>query len=58
MESSRRQSVGMKRSVRIGLLTALAITGAAFLLYGIFTGQAIAVLQKAIRVCLECIGIG
>ena len=48
----------MTRPVRIGLFAALAVLGAAFLLYGIFSGQAIAVLNKAIRVCLECIGIG
>ena len=48
----------MTRPVRIGLFTALAVCGAAFLLYGIFTGQAIAVLKMAVRVCLECIGIG
>lgn len=58
MESNRRQTVGLTRPFRIGLFTALAVAGAGFLLYGIFTGQAIAVLQKAIRVCLECIGIG
>ena len=48
----------MKRRVHIGICTVLALAGAGFLLYGIFTGQAIAVLNKAIRVCLECIGIG
>ena len=58
MENSGRKSVGLTRSIRIGLFAALAVLGAAFLLYGIFSGQAIAVLNKAIRVCLECIGIG
>lgn len=48
----------MKRGVRIGLFCALALTGAACLVYGVFAGQALAVLQKAIRICLECIGIG
>lgn len=48
----------MKRGVRIGLFCALAVIGAACLLYGVFAGQALAVLHKAIRVCLECIGIG
>ena len=45
----------MKRGVRIGLFCALAVIGAACLLYGVFAGQ---VLNKASRVCLECIGIG
>ena len=48
----------MSRGVRIGIVTALLIVGAACLLYGIFSGQALAVLRKAIHVCLECIGIG
>ena len=48
----------MKRGVRIGILTALFVTGAVFLLIGIGSGQAGEVLKKAIRVCLECIGIG
>ena len=48
----------MTRPVRIGLLIALFVLGAAFLLYGALTGQALAVLHKAIRICLECIGIG
>ena len=41
----------MNRALRIGLFCA-------FVLLGIFSGQAQAVLSKAIRVCLECIGIG
>ena len=48
----------MSRGVRIGLFSALLVVGAVFLLIGIFSGQALAVLHKAIRVCLECIGIG
>ena len=48
----------MSRGLRIGIFTALAIAGAAFLLIGIFSGQALAVLHKAVRICLECIGIG
>ena len=48
----------MTRPVRIGLFIALAVSGAALLSVGIGSGQAAAVLMKAIRVCLECIGIG
>lgn len=32
--------------------------GFAFLLIGIYRGEVSVVLQKAIRICLECIGIG
>lgn len=58
MESGRRKLFELTRARRIGLWTVLVLAGAAFLLLGVFKGQAVAVLQKAIRVCLECIGIG
>lgn len=32
--------------------------GAAFIVFGIMRGEQTVVLQKAIRICLECIGIG
>ena len=48
----------MKRPVRIAMISVLAVCGTAFLLYGIFSGQALTVLRKAARICLECIGIG
>lgn len=39
-----------------GILT--AILGIVFMFFGIYRGEADVVLAKAIRVCLECIGIG
>lgn len=45
-----------RRSRLPGLI--LLAVGVAFVLLGILLGQDEAVFQKAIRVCLECIGIG
>lgn len=36
----------------------LLFTGTAFVLYGAFRGEAGIVLAKAVRICLECVGIG
>ncbi len=48
----------MKRAGRIAALGGLLALGAAFLSVGIGKGQMTEVLSKAIRICLECIGIG
>ncbi|MCY6372246.1 CD1871A family CXXC motif-containing protein [Clostridium ganghwense] len=40
--------------IRIGLL----FTGAAFIIMGTYRGEVGKVFNKAIRICLECIGIG
>ena len=37
---------------------ALILLAAACLTFGLWRGEAAVVLQKGIRVCLECIGIG
>lgn len=34
------------------------LAGAALLLIGIFRGEPGIVLHKAVRICLECIGLG
>ncbi len=36
----------------------LILAGAALLSLGVWRGEALVVLQKAVRICLECIGIG
>lgn len=36
----------------------LAGTGVVFIVLGIYRGEAAIVFTKAVRICLECIGIG
>ncbi|MFO3714219.1 CD1871A family CXXC motif-containing protein [Oribacterium sp. P9] len=45
----------MKKSV---LQLALLVVGVAMLSFGALRGEADTVLAKAIRLCLECVGIG
>lgn len=48
---------GSKRgNSRIGI--GLAVFGALFMAFGIYRGELPIVLQKAINICMECIGIG
>lgn len=37
---------------------AAAVCGLGMMAYGIFRGEMAVVLSKAIKICLECIGIG
>ncbi len=36
----------------------MAILGLILMLFGIFRGEAAVVFAKAVRICMECIGIG
>lgn len=47
-------SCGKKAAAQIVLLMA----GAAMLCFGVWRGEAAVVLSKAIKLCLECVGIG
>lgn len=46
----------MKRSHAAGLILLLA--GAVLAVIGVAQGQCASVLAKAVRICMECIGIG
>ncbi len=51
------QAKDANRSIWIIRLTILFL-GAAFIGLGIFRAEVFTVLTKAIRICLECIGLG
>lgn len=46
------------RSKKAVFQVAMLICGAATLCYGAWRGEVETVLSKAIRLCLECVGIG
>ncbi len=48
----------ISRGKRTGLRLMIAALGAALLLGGLWRGEYMVTLNKAIHVCLECIGIG
>jgi hypothetical protein len=51
------KNAGRGRAVHLAPFVICAF-GAAFIAIGVSRGEAATVLMKAIRICLECIGIG
>ena len=49
-----RKQLSKKAAAQVLLL----LLGAAFLVYGASRGEAGVVLNKAVKLCLECVGIG
>ncbi len=50
--------IDLSRWKKAAFQIALLIAGAAMLCFGIWRGESGTVLSKAIRLCLECVGIG
>ncbi len=48
----------MGNKPKISVRTACLITACAFVFYGFTRGEAVTVLNKAVNICLECIGLG
>jgi hypothetical protein len=56
-DASVKKVSGHKTAASIAPFAVCAI-GIAFIVIGVSRGEAATVLMKAIRICLECIGIG
>lgn len=52
------RNTGRKFDDKLPARLFLALLAVLFLVAGIAKGEPLVVLQKAVRVCLECIGIG
>ena len=48
----------MSHRKNAGAQVLLLLAGAAMLCFGAYRGEAATVLSKAIKLCLECVGIG
>ena len=47
--------MGSKRRIAAG---GIAVVSVAFIIYGVLRGEAGIILNKAVNICLECIGLG
>ena len=50
--------INMKDKKRTVFSVLAALTGVAMMVFGVYRGETDTVLLKAIKICLECIGIG
>ena len=48
----------MENKTRIIIVALLLVVSAGLVTAGLMRGEAVAVLTKAVNICLECIGIG
>lgn len=48
----------MKQTMKTKVRALLCITSVLFLVYGMERGEVEVVLNKAVNICLECIGLG
>ena len=48
----------LRRRYLAAAAAVLLLAGAAMLCFGVWRGEAATVLSKAIKLCLECVGIG
>ena len=48
----------MKNKKKNIIAFSIIAVGVVFLCFGIYRGEAMVVLRKAVNICLECIGIG
>ena len=48
----------LRNLTKAAVQAALLVVGIAMLCFGVWRGEAATVLSKAIKLCLECVGIG
>lgn len=58
MQKKRKGEENMRVDRKTAVQIALLFAGVAMLCFGVWRGEAVTVLSKAIKLCLECVGIG
>ena len=48
----------MKRGVPVKVTAVLILLAAALCVFGLYRGEAAAVFNQAVNICMECIGLG